>query len=307
MQGAECDATLSCITLGMSGKDVNPAVSIRARLLNISREKKVDFNRVLTNYALERLLYRLSISKYQSEFVLKGAMLFSFWSGDVYRATKDVDFHKSGETSIEYLTQVFTELCAQTTEPDDGLKFDTEPVHAGEIREEDTYGGIRVTIKATLVNARIAIQADIGTGDVITPGAEMIEFPVLLDMPSPSLKAYPVETVIAEKFEAMVSLGFANSRMKDFYDIWSIQKFMNPDEEMVAKAVANTFNRRGTKLPVEPPLALTDKFSTDGTKQKQWEAFVRRAGVGNNANETLQETIEDIRPFLMQATGERER
>lgn len=287
----------------MSGKKANPAASIRARLMNISREQNVDFNRVLTHYGLERLLYRLSISKYKDEFVLKGAMLFSYWSGDAYRATKDVDFHKSGKTSIEYLTQVFIDLCAQTTEPNDGLIFDAESVHAGEIREEDTYGGIRVTLNATLAKARIAIQADIGIGDVITPSAEEIEFPTLLDMPSPIMKAYPVETVIAEKFEAMVSLGLANSRMKDFYDVWSIQKCMHPDKEMVAKAVANTFNRRGTKLPIEPPLALTEAFFTDGTKQKQWEAFVRRAGVGNYANETLQKTIEDIRPFLMQATG----
>jgi len=303
MQGAECDAAISGITFRMSGKGVNTAASIRQRLLNISREQKVDFNRILTNYGLERLLYRLSVSEYKDEFVLKGAMLFSCWSGDVYRATKDVDFLKSGEASIACLTQVFTELCEQATEPDDGLIFDTESVQVREIREEDTYGGVRVTIKATLAKASIAIQADIGIGDIITPDAETIEFPVLLDMPAPRLKAYPVETVIAEKFEAMVSLGFANSRMKDFYDVWSILKFMHPDEEMIAKAVSNTFNRRGTELPVEAPLALTEAFSMDGVKQKQWEAFVRRAGVENRAKGTLKETIEDIRPFLMQTTG----
>ena len=303
MQGAECDATLSGVAPGMSGKGVNPAASIRARLLNISREQNVDFNRILTSYGLERLLYRLSTSGYKDEFVLKGAMLFSCWSGDVYRATKDVDFLKSGEASIAYLTQVFTELCGQTTDPDDGLIFDAASVQAREIREEDNYGGIRITLKATLAKARIAIQADIGIGDVITPGAETIEFPVLLDMPAPSLKAYPVETVIAEKFEAMVSLGFANSRMRDFYDIWVIQKFMHPDKTVLAQAVANTFNRRGTELPAEPPLALTDEFSADDAKQKQWEAFVRRAAVGNRAKRTLRETVDDIRPFLMQAAG----
>jgi len=307
MPGAERHAALSGITVRMIGKGVNTAASVRQRLLNISREQKVDFNRILTNYGLERLLYRLSVSEYKDEFVLKGAMLFSCWSGDVYRATKDVDFLKSGEASIAYLTQVFTELCEQATEPDDGLIFDAESVQAREIREEDNYGGIRITIKATLAKASIAIQADVGIGDVITPDVETIEFPVLLGMPSPSLKAYPVETVIAEKFEAMVSLGFANSRMKDFYDIWVIWKSMSPDEDMVAKAVANTFRRRGTELPTEPPLALTDEFFTDGTKQKQWEAFVRRAGVENRAKGTLRETIEDIRPFLMQATGGGER
>ena len=220
MQGAECHATVSGIAVSMSEKSTGLAASIRARLLNISREKRVDFNRILTNYGLERLLYRLSVSKYRSEFVLKGAMLFSFWSGDALRATKDVDFLKSGEASIDYLTLVFTDLCEQGAELDDGLIFDETSVRAEEIKEENAYGGVRVTIRARLANARIAIQADVGIGDIITPGSETIKFPVLLDMPSPVLQAYPVETVVAEKFEAMVHLGFANSRMKDFYDVW---------------------------------------------------------------------------------------
>ncbi len=280
---------------------INTPASIRQLLLNISREKKVDFNRILTSYGLERLLYRISTSKYKDEFVLKGAMLFSYWSGDAYRATKDVDFLKSGEASIDYLTQVFTELCGQVTNPDDGLIFDTASIQAGEIREEDAYGGIRITAEATLAKAKIKVQADIGIGDIITPEAETIEFPTILDMPSPNLKAYPVETVIAEKFEAMVSLGFVNSRMKDFYDIWAIQKFMNPDEELLAQAVANTFKRRGTELPVEVPLALTEEFSDDVSRQRQWIAFVRRAAVASSARSTLKETVEDIRPFLMKA------
>ncbi|MDQ6991644.1 MAG: nucleotidyl transferase AbiEii/AbiGii toxin family protein [Mariprofundaceae bacterium] len=280
---------------------INTPASIRQRLLNISREKKVDFNRIVTSYGLERLLYRISASKYKNEFVLKDAMLFSYWSGDAYRATKDVDFLKSGEASIDYLTQVFTELCEQVTNPDDGLIFDTTSIQAAEIREEDAYGGIRITVEATLAKAKIKIQADIGIGDIITPEAETIEFPTILDMPSPSLKAYPVETVIAEKFEAMVSLGFVNSRMKDFYDIWAIQKFLNPDERVLTQAITNTFNRRGTEIPVEPPLALTEEFSADASRQKQWEAFVRRAAVASSAGVTLKETVEDIRPFLMKA------
>jgi len=286
----------------VSGK-ANPAASIRARLLNQSREQKVDFQRILINYGLERLLYRLSVSQYQDEFVLKGAMLFSCWSGDVYRATKDVDFLKSGDATIEYLEKVFTDLCAQAAEPDDGLLFDAKSIKAAEIREEDHYGGIRVTLRATLSKADIPIQADIGIGDVITPEADSIEFPTLLDMPVPILKAYPVETVSAEKFEAMVSLGFANSRMKDFYDIWAIHKFMHPDSKMVAKAIVNTFKRRGTAFPTEVPLALTDTFSKDESKQKQWAAFVKRAGVGHRAAVTLHEIVEEIRPFLMAITG----
>jgi len=227
-------------------------------------------------------------------------MLFSYWSGDAYRATKDVDFLKSGEASITYLTQVFTDLCEEATNPDDGLIFDISSIQAGEIREEDAYGRIRITIEATLAKAKIKIQADIGIGDIITHDAETIEFPTILDMPTPSLKAYPVETVIAEKFEAMVSLGFVNSRMKDFYDIWAIYQFMNPDEKVISQAITNTFGRRGTELPIGLPLALSEEFSSDTSKQ-QWKAFIHRAAVAKSARSTLKETIDDIRPFLMMA------
>ncbi len=256
---------------------------------------------MLTSYGLERLLYRLSVSAYRDEFVLKGAMLFSCWSGDLYRATRDVDFLKMGEASMAYLGQVFADLCEQAVEPDDGLVFDKASIKVAEIREEDSYGGIRVTMKATLGNARMPIQADISIGDAITPAAGEIEFPTLLEMPAPKLRAYPVETVIAEKFEAMVSLDMANSRMKDFYDIWAIRKFMQPDPKLLAEAVANTFRRRGTELPSDVPTALTDAFSKDESKQKQWEAFVKRAGVSHSATSTLHETVEAIRPFLMDA------
>jgi len=277
----------------------NAVSSIRAKLLNKSREQKADFGRILISYGLERLLYRLSVSGYRDEFVLKGAMLFTCWSGDVHRATRDVDFLKSGDASVVYLTQVFTDLCEQTIDTEDGLIFDASTIKAAEIREDDNYGGIRVTMKATLAKAVIPIQADIGIGDAVTPSPEDIEFPSLLGMPTPALKAYPIETVIAEKFEAMVSIGFANSRMKDFYDIWTIQKFMNPNVEILSMAIANTFQRRGTALPKETPIALSAEFSKDENKQRQWLAFVSRTGVSHKALKTLNSTVEDIRPLLM--------
>ena len=226
-------------------------------------------------------------------------MLFSYWSDDAFRATKDVDFLKSGEASIEYLKEVFTDLCNQAVDPDDGLVLNGTTVQAAEIREDDAYGGIRVTLKGMLSGARVSIQADVGIGDVITPKAEEIEYPVLLELPSPRLKAYPVETVIAEKFEAMVHLGFANSRMKDFYDVWALTKFMEPDHDILALAIANTFRRRGTSLPEDVPVALTGEFTKDGMKQKQWIAFVKRSAVASSAKATLHETVEEIRPLLM--------
>ncbi|MDQ6976418.1 MAG: nucleotidyl transferase AbiEii/AbiGii toxin family protein [Mariprofundaceae bacterium] len=289
----------------MTAKHLNLQASIKARLLNISREKKVDFNRILSNYALERLLYRLSVSKYNDEFVLKGAMLFSCWSDDSHRATRDIDFLKSGEISIVYLTKVFTKLCEQQTATDDGMEYLTASIRVGEIREDNAYGGIRIRIKSTLGNIHVPVQADVGIGDIITPASESIEFPVLLDMPIPKLKAYPVETVIAEKFEAMVHLGLANSRLKDFYDIWTILNFIPYDAGILSKAIHNTFSRRGTALPSGVPLALTDEFSADAGKQKQWKAFVQKAGVQKSANVTLQETVDEIRPLLMKALKNR--
>lgn len=282
-------------------KATNISASVRAQLNNHARAQHVDFSRFLTNYGLERLLYRLANSPYRDEFVLKGAMLFSCWSGDIHRATKDVDFLKMGNVSIARLEQIFSELCEMETDVDDGLVFDASSIKAEEIREDNSYGGTRVTLKAYLGKAMISVQADIGVGDMITPAAKEIEFPTVLDMPSPKLKAYPAETVIAEKFEAMVSIGFTNSRMKDFYDIWAIYKFLNPDQQVVNQAISNTFKRRGTTIPSEVPIALTDEFSKDKTKQQQWIAFIRRAGVTQKAQPTLHETIAYIRPLLIGA------
>jgi len=279
----------------------NISASIRARLNQQARNQRIDFGRILTNYGLERLLYRLANSTYRDDFVLKGAMLFAYWSGDAYRATKDVDFLKMGDASITRLEQIFSELCDIKTDVDDGLVFDASTIRVNEIREDNNYGGVRVLLKAYLGKAMISIQADIGVGDMITPDAEEIIFPTLLDMEAPKLKAYPAETVIAEKFEAMVSIGIANSRMKDFYDVWAICKFLNPDMQILNSAIVNTFKRRGTTLPTSGPLALTDAFSKDDDKQKQWSAFVNRVGISDKANKTLHETIEEIRPILMGA------
>ena len=282
-------------------KPSNITASIRAKLNDQARAQHIDFGRLLTSYGLERLLYRLANSPYKGEFVLKGALLFAYWSGDMNRATKDADFLKMGASSLDKLEQVFIQLCEMETDVDDGLVFDASSIKAEEIREDDSYGGTRVTLKAYLGKAMISIQADIGVGDMITPAAKEIEFPTVLDMPSPKLKAYPAETVIAEKFEAMVSIGFTNSRMKDFYDIWAIYKFLNPDQQVVNQAIANTFRRRGTTIPSEAPIALTDEFSKDKAKQQQWLAFIRRVGVTQKAQPTLHETIAYIRPFLIEA------
>ena len=202
----------------------NFAVSVRQRLYNLAKEKDEDFNFVLGRFAAERLLFRLSVSESANDFVLKGALLFLLWSDHLYRPTRDVDLLGYGASSIGKLEDTFRKMC-RTHVVEDGLVFDADSVQGASIREDQEYDGVRITLTAFLGNARIPMQIDIGFGDAITPGVEAVEFPLMLTipaLPAPKLNAYPRETVIAEKLEAMVALGMANSRMKDFYDHFTL-------------------------------------------------------------------------------------
>lgn len=202
---------------------VNVAASVRQRLLNVARDSKEDFGLVLTKYGLERVLYRIAQSKHRDLFVLKGALLFELWMEQRYRPTRDADFLARGENSPERFAAIFKEICDAHVE-EDGLRFDAATVIAERITEDADYEGIRVKFVGFLENARIPIQIDLGFGDVITPAPVEAELPTLLDLPAPKLLTYPRESVIAEKFEAMVSLGLANSRMKDLHDIGSLSR-----------------------------------------------------------------------------------
>ena len=253
----------------------NTAASIRQRLLNLARQRKEEFQLILSRYAIERLLYRLSQSKYGDEFTLKGAMLFQLWTGQPHRSTLDLDLLGSGEDAVQRFEMIFREVFVEVVEAD-GLQFQPESLKGEEIREDQKYGGVRLHGMAMLENARIPLQIDIGIGDAITPKAITVEYPTLLGMPAPKLKAYPKETVVAEKYEAMVSLGIANSRMKDFYDLWVLSTQFEFTGAVLMKAVKATFERRGTTLPATTPVALTPAFAEDGSKRTQWTAFIRR-------------------------------
>lgn len=201
----------------------NMAASVRQRLMNIAKERKEDFGLVLTRYGLERLLYRLSKSNYRDQFILKGAMLFQLWSGHIHRPTRDLDLLGQGDPAPERFQQVLCDICRQGVE-DDGLEFHTESVRSERMKEDEDYLGVRIKLQATLASARIPLHLDIGFGDAINPDPSEVTFPTLLDLPAPILKAYPRETVVAEKFQAMVMLGIANSRMKDFFDVWTLAR-----------------------------------------------------------------------------------
>jgi len=277
----------------------NIADSIRQRLFNRSRERGEDFQYVLMRYALERLLYRLSISDYREQFILKGASLFIVWGGSHYRPTKDADFLSTKINDPTHLRSIFTDICMIKRE-DDGLLFDIESIDANEIREDQQYGGVRVTMTAYLDSAKIPVQVDVGFGDAITPRALSAEYPTLLVLPAPKLRIYPRETVIAEKLEAMVSLGLANSRMRDFYDLWMMTRIFSFDGKILQEAIRRTFARRKTDLPKVIPVALTVQFIDDIVKQTQWKAFLNKSGIViEDRKSDLSDIVDDLRHFLL--------
>lgn len=253
----------------------NIPASIHQRLMNLGRERREDFNLVLTRYSLERLLYRLAQSEHAADFVLKGAMLFAFWTQESHRPTKDLDLLGYGDNSGEHLTAVFRQICQIEVEPD-GLVFDADNIRVAEIREDQEYQGQRIRLMANLGNARIPIQIDVAFGDIITPNSEEIEYPTLLDLPSPRIHAYPKESVVSEKLQAMVFLGMPNSRMKDFFDVWKISKTFPFDGSTLVRAIKVTFERRRTAIPQSIPAALSDEFASDQEKAAQWRAFLKR-------------------------------
>jgi hypothetical protein len=272
--------------------------SVFQRLLNYARTHREDFNLLLLRYGIERLLYRLSISPHVDRFILKGASLFLVWKGQNYRVTKDADLLFVGPAESEHITGVFRDLCQDTTEDSDGIEFMPDMVRAVPIREEQAYDGIRVTLLGMLHQARIPLQVDIGFGDVVTPEPEPIEFPTLLDAPPPRLLAYPRYTMIAEKLEAMVRLGVANSRMKDFYDVWLMSRLFEFDGRTLCDAIRNTFRRRTTPLPSGLPMAFSDEFRKDTQKQTQWRSFVRKFKA-ENVSEDFDAVIGDVAAFSM--------
>jgi predicted nucleotidyltransferase component of viral defense system len=280
----------------MKKPPTNIGASVRARLLRLSTERREDFQLLLTRYANERLLYRLTKSPHGAQFVLKGAALFTLWTGRAHRATRDLDLLGFGDATEAHVREVFKEILAVDV-PDDGVVFDIASLTVGPIREDQQYGGVRATLNATVTNARVRLQVDVGFGDAITPAAELVEFPALLDFPAPKLRAYPRETVVAEKLEAMVQLGMANSRMKDFFDIVTLSRTFDFDGDLLARAIRATFERRGTPLPEGPPVAFTAAFTADETKQAQWKAFLRKSGATSEA-ETLEAAVAAISVFL---------
>lgn len=270
------------------------AASIHARLLNRAKARDEDFNLILTRYALERFLYRLSLVPAREAYWLKGALLFDLWFDLPHRPTRDADFLGFGPMDIEVLTATIREICGVAV--DDGMIFDSATITIEEIREDARYGGLRVRLVGRLGNARCTVQLDVGYGDAVTPGPEEAVYPTLLDdLPAPRLRVYPRAAVVAEKLEAIVNLGMANSRMKDFFDLRALAHEGRLDAQLLGDAIAATFQGRGTEIPAEVPLGLSDEFARDAAKRAQWQAFL---GKNRLAAPTLGEVIAEIERFV---------
>ncbi len=277
----------------MSGRNI--AASVRARLLNKAREEQRDFSLVLTRYALERLLYRIGISEYADNFLLKGALLFDLWFDVPLRPTRDIDLLGFGLAELPHLIATFEDICSLDVE--DGIRFDPKTIQAEEIRKDANYAGIRVTLIGLIDGARCSVQIDVGYGDAVTPAPELAEYPVMLpEFPAPKLRVYPRYTVVAEKLEAMISLGIANSRMKDYFDLWVLASRSDYEGDVLRAAIAATLERRGTPVPADIPFGLTDDFANDPQKRVQWQAFL---GKNRLDSRSLHEVIESLRKFVM--------
>lgn len=276
-------------------KTKNHAHSVKQKLLNLARSENADFQTLLTKYTLERFLARLSQSEFRDEFILKGAMLFQIWSETSKRSTRDLDFLSFGSNEIIDLIDKVKKIC-RIEIPEDGLTFELNEVIGEKIKKDQEYEGVRLHIPAFLERTRIALRIDVGFGDVVSPAVQEINFPTLLDFSSPKIRAYPPETVIAEKFHALVDLGITNSRLKDFYDLHFLTQNFEFDREILVQAITATFEKRKTPLPTKVPIALTEEFSGDANKNTQWKSFLRKTQL--NEQIMLPQTVADLREFF---------
>ena len=255
-----------------SDSPVNMAHSVHDRLMALAKERNRPFNELLQYFAMERFLYRLSKSPAGRHFVLKGALLLTSRANLPFRPTRDIDLMGKTDNSEDDVRQLLQSACLQPV-PDDGISFDADSMEVERIKQAADYPGVRARFRGFLGRARIAMQVDVGFGDVVVPAPEAIDYPVLLGMASPRLRAYPLETAIAEKLQAMIHLGELNTRMKDFLDVWILCRHDTVKPAGLLRAIRATFAHRKTNIPAEP-VCFSPGFAKD--KQAQWAALLRK-------------------------------
>ena len=269
--------------------------SVHQRLLNKSRQTGRPFNELLQYYAMERFLYRLSKSAFSDRFILKGALMLTVWKAPVSRPTRDMGFLGRIDNDIGTIGDAVRDMCFTEVDPD-GLEFNPETIEAERIAEGADYEGVRVRFQGNLGNARINMQFDVGFGDVVVPRSKKVQYPTIIDMPSPVLTGYSMESTIAEKFEAMVKLGALNSRMKDFFDIWLLSRLFEFTGETLVSAISSTFKTRNTDISRYSSVLSAD-FMADRSKATQWQAFLTRTAI-ESAPSQFSAMVEQISFFL---------
>lgn len=281
----------------------NVPASVHARLLAFAKMQNRDFNQVLTQYFQERLLDRLARSRYTEQFVLKGALLFIALEGSSTvvrgRPTKDIDFEALElRPAPGQVRAIFSEIAALPSDPDDGAVFIAKDIEAEQIVADEAYEGVRVHLPALLGKVRNRIQIDIGFGDAITPKPQRAPFPTLLDgFAPPQLLTYPLETVVAEKFEAAIDLAEANSRMKDFRDLYILAVTTPFDGAVITEAMRRTFERRGTSMS-SGSTVMTEGFARDADRQSAWAGYLRRERI-----DTVPSSLEAAMPVILDFVG----
>ena len=273
----------------------NIGASVHQRLKNVSKESGRTFNDLVQYYALERWLYRLSQSGHENLFILKGALMLVAWRAPILRATRDIDLLARTSNDLDGIKHIIAEICRTDVE-DDGVWFDPDSVTTTRIAEDADYEGVRATFTGRIATTRLSMQIDMGFSDVVTPGPVEISYPTILDYPAPVLRAYNRETAIAEKFEAMVSLGRLNSRMKDFFDVWLLANTSDFSGADLSAAILATFRKRGMEL-TDVPQVFEDDFLLDPSKQSQWAGFLKRMRP-SEAPSTFSDAVTSIRVFL---------
>ena len=275
----------------------NIEASIKARLKNKAQETNRPFAEVMQYYGMERFLYRFSKSKYADKFILKGALLFAVWQIPERRTTLDIDFLARLDNEVVAIEKVMKDVCDTSVDPD-GLIFNPQTVKGMKIKEDADYEGVRVKFTGFLDRTRIPMQIDVGFGDIVYPKPKVIDYPVILDFPKPHLNGYPQESVISEKFEAMIKLGLLNSRMKDFYDIWLMTRQFEFKGANIASAIKKTFNNRKTDIPNKKPLFADEIYDEKSDRQTLWNAFLKKGDI-QHAPENLSTTARKIEQFLI--------
>lgn len=274
----------------------NITASIQARLKNEAEKKGRPFAEILQYYAMERFLFRLSKTKYATKFILKGGLLFYVWNIPLRRSTKDIDFRGYVVNSRESLLQIFREIIAESA-PEDGIIFDPKSISVEETQIEADYQGIRAKLIAHLGRSKIPVQIDIGFSDEVASKVESVNYPnILPDLEQVRMKGYLKESVVAEKFHAMVRHAELNSRMKDYYDLWLISETFDFDSQSLQKAIETTFKKRDTKLPNERPIALTIGYAS--VNQVRWSNFLKKMSLETNESNDFVNIIERIWTFL---------